>query len=217
MKYFTNFHTWSLLYILLILVRKFNTQSMSSHSFSIFCLMALLVVSGCNCSRDGQAGFRTLQCRTQKVECEIQPSELFDTVLVFHGRKLGIRCITECTAEFQVADTINDTLVKQYRDRQFRFIITGDQTKGCIVTKKMFRKDYPDRKVYEKSVLAYPRFEKIDTNENAVMIHARFLFPKGLEGSDEFDDIYFDIRPDGTVILKKIELYQAPSNNDINP
>jgi hypothetical protein len=61
--------------------------------------------------------------------------------------------------------------------------------------------------VYEKSVLAFPRFEKIDTSENAVMIHARFLFPRGLEGSDEFDDIFFDIRPDGTVFLKKIEPY----------
>ncbi|MEI8007463.1 MAG: hypothetical protein WCI48_14750 [Bacteroidota bacterium] len=179
--------------------------------------MALSAFSGCNCSRDGQSGFRTLQCRTQKVECLIQPSELFDTVLIFHGSKLGIRCITECAGEFLINDTINDTLVKQYRDRQFRFIITGEQTKGCIVTKKLFRKDYPDRMIFEKSVLACPRFEKIDTSENAVMIHARFLFPKGLEGTDEFDDIFFDIRPDGTVFLKKIRLYQAPSTNDLNP
>lgn len=190
---------------------------MSSRSFFVYCLAVLSILPACNCSRDRQAGFRTFQCRTQKVECVILPNELFDTILIFHGSKLGIKCITECIGEYQISDTINDTLVKQYRERQFRFIITGNQTKGCIVTKKLFRKDYPDRLVYEKSVLAFPRFEKIDTSENAVMIHACFLFPKGLEGTDEFDDIFFDIRPDGTVFLKKIEPYQAPSTNDLNP
>ena len=196
---------------------KVNPWSINSHPFLIYCLMALSIFPGCNSCRDSQAGFRTLQCSAQKVECLIQPYEAFDTVLIFHGSKLGIKCITECTGEYQISDTVSDTLVKQYRDRQFRFIIAGSQTKACIVTKKLFRKDYPDRLVFEKSVLAYPRFEKIDTSENAVMIHARFLFPKGLEGTDEFDEIFFDIRPDGTVLLKKIELYQAPSSNDLNP
>jgi hypothetical protein len=174
-------------------------------------LIVLSFCSACNYFRSIGAGFRTRQYVNQKVECEIQKDESFDTAVMVNNSKFNLKCFTECGTEFTIFDTINDTLVKQYRDRFFKFKIQYQQfEKEIFVTKKLIKKEYDDILTYEKSVMVYPRFEKIDPENNYLMIHAKFMNPKGIPDTDFFDDVFFEIGPDGKVTLIKVVPYQEP-------
>jgi len=174
-------------------------------------LIILSFCFSCNNNRTAETGFRTVRCVNQKVGCDIQKDESFDTTIIINNSKVRLKCITECFNEFTIFDTINDSLVKLYQDRLFKFTIRSQQIeKEIIVTKKLIKKEYTDILTYEKSLMVYPRFEKIDTANNSLMIHAAFMYPRGLLGTDFYDDVFFELTLDGKVIFIKIVPYQAP-------
>ena len=178
----------------------------------IICFLIILsLFFSCNNNRTAEIGFRTKLCVIQKVACNIQKNESFDTTVILNNIKVRLKCITECSDGFTIYDTINDTLVKLYQDRLFKFILQSQKTeKEIIVTKRLLKKEYPDILIYDRSIMVYPRFEKIDSLNNSLMIHAAFMNPRGLLGTDLFDDVFFEITPDGKVVFNKIVPYQEP-------
>ncbi|GEM_PF-1320314 len=174
-------------------------------------LIVLSICSACNYFRSTGPGFRTREYVNRKVDCDIRKDESFDTDIIVNNSKFNLKCFTECGAEFTIYDTINDTLVKQYRDRFFKFKIQHQQfEKEILVTKKLIKKEYDDILTYEKSVMVDPRFEKIDPVNNSLMIHAKFMNPRGIPGTDLFDDVFFEIGLDGRVTLIRVVPYQEP-------
>lgn len=182
---------------------------MEKRSFQLL-LAALVLLASCQRGSD----LKTVRMNTIKTECRVLPGESFDTSFLFYSESYRLRCTTLCTDDATISDTVNDSVVRLYPDRYFRFSLhTPARDTGFYVTRKLIRKDYPFPQVYEKSVLAFPRFQRTDPEGKVFEIHAFFMYPRDLEGSDVHDDIIFCITPGGKVILKSIIPYQAPQTD----
>ena len=152
--------------------------------------------------------------RINKIECDIAKNESFDSTFLLSGNKIRLRCNTECFGDYSVPDTINESVVDLYQNRLFRFKLTSSLIDTqFIVTKKIIKNIYKDRIVYTKSLLVLPMIEKIDTINNTILIHAAFMYPQGMGGTDFFEDVFFDISVEGKVEFKKLILYQEPGLN----
>jgi hypothetical protein len=147
----------------------------------------------------------------RKIECNIFKDESFDSTFIMNGNIIRLRCTTECQGDYSVPDTINESVVDLYQNRLFRFKLKSSEIDTqFVVTKEIIKEIYKDRNVYIKSLLVYPRIESIDTLNKTILIHAAFMYPRGLGGTDFFDDVLFDVTSKGKLVFKEILEYQEP-------
>jgi hypothetical protein len=147
---------------------------------------------------------------SKNVECTVQNGEFFDTTFILNSTNVRLKCMTNCLKNFSVYDTLYNE-IDVYQDRYFKFSLKGQKTDTqFVVTKQLIKKSYEDNLKYKNSVLAFPHIEKIDPVNNLILINAAFLYPRGMGGTDFFDEILFEISMAGRVKLKKIIPYKPP-------
>jgi hypothetical protein len=150
----------------------------------------------------------------RKIECNIFKDESFDSTFIMNGNKIRLSCNTECQGDYSVPDTINESVVELFQNRLFRFKLKGSTIDTqFVVTKEIIKEIYKDRNVYIKSLLVYPRIESIDTLNKTILIQAAFMYPRGLGGTDFFEDVLFEITSKGKVVFKELIYYQQPGKN----
>jgi hypothetical protein len=147
----------------------------------------------------------------KKIDCNVFHEESFDSTFSINGENIRLICKTECLNDFIVPDTINDSIINLYQDRLFKFTLKNYVVDTqFVVTKELIKDKYPDINVYLKSLLVYPRIDSIDTAKNAIIIHSAFMYPNGLEGTDFFESVLFEISARGKVKLIEIQDYEEP-------
>jgi len=142
----------------------------------------------------------------QKIEYQKQ-NESFDSTFVMNGNKVRLTCTAECFNDFSIADTINDSTINLYQDRFLKFVLTSNKIDTQIVVTKEIIKDlYDSNSTYRSSVLAFPRIEKINSDTSSVLVHALFLYPGSLIGTNFLEEISFEITLKGKVSFPKVLL-----------
>ena len=153
----------------------------------------------------------------QKIEYKKQ-AELFDSTFIMKGNKVRLSCYTECFTDFSIADTINDSIINLYQDRFIKFELKSNQLDTqIVVTKEIIKDIYNNNSTYKRSVLAFPRIEKISSSTNSVLIHAMFLYPGSLDATNFLEEIIFEITAKGNVSFNKVILPpEEPSGLNTN-
>lgn len=140
----------------------------------------------------------------QKIEYKKQ-NESFDSTFIMKGNKIRLSCNTECFNDFSIADTINDSTINLFQDRFLKFVLTSNEIDTqIVVTKEIIKDIYNNNLTYKSSVLAFPRIEKINSNNNSILIHSLFLFPSCLVGTNFLEEISFEITMKGKVSFKEV-------------
>lgn len=143
---------------------------------------------------------------SQKIEYK-KLNESFDTTLVVNGKMVRLAGTTGCFDDFSIADTINDSTINLYQDRFLKFALTSNEIDTqIVVSKEIIRNLYNDNATYKKSVLAFPRIEKINSGNNSILVHSLFLYPGTLDGTNFLEEISFEISTKGKVSFKEVLL-----------
>jgi hypothetical protein len=180
-------------------------------SLSLFSFLILAMLCLCCNQTKKISDSKSTKYQTKKISCNIFTEESFDSTFKFKGDGTTLKCKTECFNDYVVPDTINDSIIELYQERLFRFSLKNSIVDTqFVVTKELIKDKYSDRNVYNKSLLVYPRIEHIDTLKNTILIHSEFMYPSGLEGTDFFESILFEINLRGQVTLKEIKEYEEP-------
>lgn len=142
----------------------------------------------------------------QKIEYKKQ-NESFDSTFIMNSNKVRLTCNTECLNDFSIADTINDSTINLYQDRFLKFVLTSNEIDTqIVVTKEIIKDIYNSNSTYKSSVLAFPRIEKINFNNNSILIHSLFLYPSSLIGTNFLEEISFEITLKGKVSFNEVLL-----------
>jgi len=166
----------------------------------IFVLVLLLFCFSCS----NQKKKTDKKYSFQKIEYKKQ-NESFDSTFVMNGNKVRLTCNTECFNDFSIADTINDSTINLYQDRFLKFVLTSNDIDTQIVVSKEIIEDiYNNNSTYKSSVLAFPRIEKINSNNNSILIHSLFLYPSSLVGTNFLEEISFEITMKGKVSFNEV-------------
>lgn len=167
----------------------------------IYFLVLLLFCFSCNQKKKTDKKYSF-----QKIEYKKQ-NESFDSIFVMNGNKVRLTCNTECFNDFSILDTINDSTINLYQDRFLKFVLTCNELDTQIVVSKEIIKDiYNNNSTYKSSVLAFPQIEKINFNNNSILIHSLFLYPSSLVGTNFLEEISFEITIKGKVSLNEVHM-----------
>lgn len=151
------------------------------------------------------------QYTIHKIACIISDEESFDTTFTIKNDKYHLSCQTECFKEYSINDTINDSTINAYQNRFLRFHLKNNETDTVfIITKDLIRLKYDDNATYNQSILVLLKLKSIDYAHESIRISTAFMYPIGLEGTDFFEEVLFDIQSDGKVVLKDIIDYENP-------
>jgi hypothetical protein len=178
---------------------------------SFLLLFVISIFVSCTHKKTASTHGKTNNLITRKAECYISPNESFDSTFVINGEPNRLQCITECFGDYIVNDTINDSTIVLYRNRIFNFKLKNNEIDTqLVVTKDLIKEPYGVNSTFRNSVISFPKINAIDSENNSILMSLYFLYPIGLEGTDFFETIIFEITLKGKVNFKKIIPYEEP-------
>jgi hypothetical protein len=175
-----------------------------------FPCVLLLLTLGCR-DNPGEKNIVSSKYVILQEECEPEPNESFDTSVRFNNEMFRLKCVTECSKDFPLRDTLHDSIIRLYHDRSLKFHLAGPGTDTQFVFSREDIKNVKGYKLgYENSTIALIGIDSIDTARNTFVIRVAHLYPDGLGGTDFFDDIYLDINLKGRISVRRIVPYTEP-------